>query len=364
MNVKDICASFNIQGEYKCYSELQTGNINSTYKVTYIRDEEEKNYILQRINKNVFPSPENVMDNIVRVTEHVREKISKSNLSTRKFVLRAFLTKKESLPYYIDEKGEYWRCYRFIKNSTTYDASNDLGIIERVGQAFGRFQGCLDGFDASTLHVIIPNFHNTITRFNAFKKAIEEDLYNRVEGVREEINALLSFEQTACQLQTYLDSGKIPLRVTHNDTKSNNVSFDKTTGEALAVLDLDTVMPGAIAHDFGDAIRFIANTLVEDDPRVDLVKLDLDKYTAFTKGFINEVKDKLTDLEKSSMNLGVLTITVELAVRFMTDYLTGDKYFKIKYPTHNIDRVRNQLALAKDFVKKKDVLDEILQKIF
>jgi Ser/Thr protein kinase RdoA (MazF antagonist) len=159
-----------------------------------------------------------------------------------------------------------------------------------------------------------------------------------------------------------LDEGSIPLRVTHNDTKCNNVSFDKDTGEALAVLDLDTVMPGAIAHDFGDAIRFVANTLIEDDPDYESVKLDIDKYRAFAKGFIGEVGESLTELEKSTLNLGVFTMTVELAVRFLTDYVNGDVYFKTKYPGHNLERARNQIALAKDIIKKREVMDDILKK--
>jgi Ser/Thr protein kinase RdoA (MazF antagonist) len=180
----------------------------------------------------------------------------------------------------------------------------------------------------------------------------------------EELSDLYSFEKEATKLQNYLDNGQIPLRVTHNDTKCNNVSFDKSTGEALAVLDLDTVMPGAIAHDLGDAIRFIANTVIEDDPDVDNVALDLDKYSAFAKGFISEVKNTLTDLERDTLNLGVFAMTVELAVRFLTDYLNGDKYFKTKYPGHNLDRARNQIALAKDIMKKSNEMDTIIKNYF
>ena len=361
LTIKEICASFDIGGQYVGCNELSTGNINNTYKVEYIRDGEQKVYIIQRINKTVFPNPEKVMANIVRVTEYVREKISKEGLSSRKFVLRAFLAKDTKKPFIVDDNGDYWRCYRFIKNSVTYDASDDLAVIEGAGSAFGRFQNYLDGFDAKTLYEIIPDFHNTKKRFDALKTAVDKDEYGRVEGVRVEIEKLLAFEQQATKLQDMLDSGQIPLRVTHNDTKCNNVSFDKDTGEPLAVLDLDTVMSGAIAHDYGDAIRFIANTRLEDDPDIDNVSLDLEKYKAFTKGFISQVKGSLTDLEKKTMNLGVLTITVELAVRFLTDYLTGDKYFKTKYPGHNLDRVHNQTALAQDVCKKLDTLNQIIQ---
>lgn len=362
MTVKEICASFDINGKYLKCTDICTGNINCTYKVHYERDGVEKNYILQRINKNVFKNPENVMENIVRVTHHVRMNVIKKGLSTKRFVLRAFLAKEDGRPFVIDDNGDYWRCYRFIKNSVTYDTCDDLMIIERAGEAFGRFQNCLEGFDAESLHITIPDFHNTIKRYEALHKAVEENPCGRVARVQQELQDVFSFEKDACELQRLLDDEKIPVRVTHNDTKCNNVSFDKTTGEALAVLDLDTVMPGAIAHDFGDAIRFIANTKIEDDPDVDNVKLYIAKYEAFTKGFVSQVKDELTETEKYSLNLGVLAMTAELAVRFLTDYILGDKYFKTKYPGHNLDRARNQIALTLDIIKNKNKIDKILQK--
>ncbi|MBQ7236980.1 MAG: aminoglycoside phosphotransferase family protein [Clostridia bacterium] len=362
MTIKDICASFRIDGRYVGCEELSTGNINCTYQVKFIRDGEEKNYIVQKINKTVFKEPEMVMDNIVRVTHHIRSNIIKKGLSTQKFVLRAFLARDTDEPFFIDDTGDYWRCYRFIANSITYDSCEDLGIIERAGSAFGKFQKYLDGFDANSLNITIPDFHNTAKRYSALHAAVQDDKYKRVKSVKEEIDKLYAFELEACKLQKYLDEGSMPLRVTHNDTKCNNVSFDKTTGEALAVLDLDTVMPGAVAHDFGDAIRFIANTTLEDDPNVEDVSLDIDKYQAFTKGFITELKGTLTELEKQTMNLGVFAMTVELAVRFLTDYISGDKYFKTKYPGHNVDRARNQIALAEDIIKKRGQMDAILEK--
>lgn len=361
MTVQEICASFCIGGKYLGCRELTTGNINRTYQVHYVREGIDKYYIVQRINKSVFKNPEQVMDNIVRVTAYVRENIVKKSLSTKRFVLRVF-SGNDGRPFVIDNKGDYWRCYRFIADSVTYDSTDDLTVIENAGKAFGRFQNCLDGFDASSLYITIPDFHNTKKRYVDFHRAIESDSVGRVKSVGKEIEDILSFEEKATVLQGYLDAGNIPLRVTHNDTKCNNVCFDKVTGEALAVLDLDTVMPGAVAHDFGDAVRFIANTTVEDDPDTDKVALDLDKYEAFTKGFIPEVAHTLTDLEKETMNLGVLTMAVELATRFLTDYISGDTYFHVKYPGHNLDRARNQIALAKDILKKKEQIEKIYLK--
>lgn len=362
MTIKELCALFDIGGRYVGCKEISTGNVNSTYGVEFVRDGEQKKYILQKINKNVFKNPPLVMDNIVRVTEHIREKVKEHGDSTKTGVLRVFLSREDKKPYIVDDCGEYWRCYRFIKNSITYDTCDDLDIIRNAGSAFGRFQNYLRDFNAETLFETIPNFHNTIKRYEDFHEIVEKDEYKRAKKVSEEIGFLLQFEQQACLLQKYLDCGEIPYRVTHNDTKCNNVSFDKNTGVPLAVLDLDTVMSGAIAHDFGDAIRFIANAVIEDEPDVSKVCVDLDKYEAFTKGFIDEVKDTLTPLEKQTMNLGVFAMTVELAVRFLGDYLNGDKYFKTRHPGHNLERARNQIALAQDILKKKDQLDQILQK--
>lgn len=361
MTIREICSAFCISGTYVGCRELSTGIINSTFLVEFIRDNQEKKYIVQRINKKIFTKPEEVMENIVNVTQYVRQNIIKKELSTKRFVLRVFLS-EEGKPFVIDEMGEYWRCYRYITNSETYDSTNDLNVIENAGQAFGRFQNCLDGFDASTLHITIPNFHNTIDRYDKLRTAVEKDEYGRVASLWKELDSLFAFEEQATRLQVYLNEGKLPLRVTHNDTKCNNVTFDKTTGEALAVLDLDTVMPGAVAYDFGDAIRFIANKTLEDDPDLRKVGLDLDKYEAFTKGFVSELKDKLTDFEKETMNLGVFAMTVELAVRFLTDYIDGDKYFKVKYPGHNLDRAHNQIAFAKDILEKQQSMDEIIKK--
>lgn len=362
MIISDICKSFDIGGQYLNCTELTTGNINSTYHARYIRDGERKDYIVQNINTKVFKNPEKVMENIVNVTEYVRQNIKKQNLSTKKFVLRVFNTKETGKPYFVDNFGNYWRVYRYIKDSITYDTTNDMSIIEKAGQAFGRFQNCLDGFDANSLFVPLPDFHNTKKRYSALRQAISQDLAGRVNGVSYELTKLFELEEKATRLQTMLDSGLIPLRVTHNDTKCNNVAFDKNTGEALAVLDLDTVMPGAIAYDFGDAIRFIANKTLEDSPELDKVGIDLEKFRAFAKGFLGEVGEKLTQTEKQTLILGVLTMTVELAVRFMTDYLNGDVYFKVKRDGHNLDRTKNQIALALDILEKYALMEEITAK--
>ncbi len=363
MTIKEICELFDISGKYVSCEEISTGNVNSTYGVEFLDGGEKKKYVLQKISKAAFKNPPQVMDNIVRVTEHIRKKISGGAEAEDKGVLHAFLAKADGKPYIIDDYDEYWRCYLFIKNSVTYDACDSLKRAKDIGWAFGRFQKYLQDFNAESLYTTIPDFHNTINRYEILRAAIRLDPKNRVRKVKQQIEDLFALEEKACLLQKYLDEGKIPYRVTHNDTKANNVCFEKDTGKVLAVLDLDTVMPGAIAHDFGDAIRFMANTLLEDDPHYEEVSLDLDKYRAFAQGFIGQVKDVLTPMEKETMALGVLAMTTELAVRFLTDYLLGCPYFKIKYPGHNVDRTNNQLALAKDVLTKLDRMQEILLEI-
>ena len=360
MTINDICHRFYVSGDYLSCKEVSTGNINNTYLVRFIENGIRESYILQRINKNVFTDPERVMDNIVKVTEFIREEIEKKGLPVHKLVLNVFRERDTGAPFIIDNFGDYWRCYQFIENSETYDSSSDLGVIEEVGRAFGVFQNALDGFDANSLFITIPDFHNTPKRYLKFEESVKKDVCGRVAGVRSEINRILAFGKEASKLQGLLDSGKIPVRVTHNDTKCNNVCFDRDTKKSLAVLDLDTVMPGAIAFDFGDAVRSIASSTEEDDPDLKNVRIDLDKYKAFTKGFVTEIKDKLSDTEKETLNDGVITLTVELAMRFLNDYIDGDVYFKTRYPGHNLDRAKNQLALAEDMSVKKTEMDGIL----
>lgn len=349
-----------MRGDYVSCKEISTGNINCTYLVRFIEAGQRKSYIIQKINKLVFTDPERVMNNIVKVTEFIHDEIEKRGLPAHKLVLNVFRERDSGLPFVVDNFGDYWRCYQFIENSETYDSSTDLGIIEEVGRAFGVFQNALDGFDANSLFITIPDFHNTPKRYVKFEESVKKDACGRVKEVRREIDRILEFKDRASKLQNLLETGEIPCRVTHNDTKCNNVCFDKDTKKSLAVLDLDTVMPGAVAFDFGDAVRSIASSREEDDPDLTNVRLDLDKYKAFAKGFVTEIKDKLTDVEKRTLNDGVFTLTVELAMRFLNDYIDGDKYFKTKYPGHNLDRAKNQLALAEDILVKTTETDKIL----
>ena len=241
--------------------------------------------------------------------------------------------------------------YDYIDNSVTFNKTNNLKVIEEAGKAFGKFQLYLKDFPVNKLNIVIPHFHNTINRYEIFKEAIKNNLSNRKHLVEDLINEYLSLEEIATRMYKLQKDGKLPLKVTHNDTKCNNVLFDEDTHNHLAVIDLDTVMPGLVGFDFGDAIRFIANTSDEDEKDLSKVNLDFDKYNAFYNGFVSTLKDTLSPLELETLSLGAITMTIECGVRFLTDYLDGDKYFKVDYQGHNLVRSKCQLKLGKEMIR-------------
>lgn len=333
--LKSICRVFGLEGDFIDYETITIGNINNTYKVTYHNpDGREKFYILQKINKYVFKDPVKIMSNIDLVTTHIRNK------NTGKPSLHFHHTQKQD-NYFENSDNCFWRLCNYI-DSVTYDVCYDPMILRRAGQAFGEFQMQLSDFDASKLYETIPDFHNTKKRLEKLFADADEDSYGRTSSVRPEIGYIRSMCGAVCALSDMLERGEIPLRVTHNDTKINNVLFDKDTNEPLTVVDLDTVMPGLAMHDFGDAVRSSANTAAEDESDLTKVSLDLDLFRSFTQGFISQTAGSLGNKEINNMALGALTITIELASRFLDDYITGDKYFKVEYDEHNIARTRCQ----------------------
>lgn len=342
--LKSICSEFGINYELESYELLSTGHINTTYKVNFLKEGKIKSYVLQKLNTYVFKNPEEVMDNIFSVTNHIKDKLTVSNIDYKNYVLD-FKT-YNGKPYMYDENNNFWRCYDYIDNSTIYNKTNNLKIIEETGKAFGEFQLYLKDYPVEKLNIVIPHFHNTVNRYQLFKEAIRNDFSNRRNSISDLINQYLDLEEIATTMYKLQKQGKLPLKVTHNDTKCNNVLFDKTTNNHLAVIDLDTVMPGLVGFDFGDAIRFIANTSDEDEKNLNKVTFDVDKYNAFYKGFFGTVKHTLSPLEIDTLPLGALTMTIECGLRFLTDYLDGDKYFKVDYPEHNLDRSKCQLKLA------------------
>lgn len=359
--IKRICDKFVLSGEYRAFEQLTSGNINKTFKVYYFRNGELKDYILQNVNTYVFKEPIKLIENISSITEHIRAKIKSTGISAKRYVLHYSQTNSGDY-YFIDEDGSFWRCYRFIDDSVTFNSTENLNIIEETGRAFGEFQLYLADYPVSDLFISIPHFHNTENRYKIFKEAIEADAGKRKVNVQEEIDEYLALEELATQMYKMQKRGELKLRVTHNDTKCNNVLFDKSTLKHLCVIDLDTVMPGLAGFDFGDAIRFTANSANEDEVDLSKVYLDLNKFEAFTKGFMETIKETFTEREIKTLVLGAITMTLECGVRFLTDYLDGDKYFKVNYPDHNLVRCRCQLALAKDMIDKRDLMEQIVDK--
>lgn len=350
---------FNVIDDVVNLKQLSGGHINTTYLVTTAQENQTNKYVLQKINKYVFKNPNEVMQNIVSITNFIKDKISSKGQNYKRKVLN-FLQSTNGQPYIIDENGDYWRMYEFIGQSVCYDNTSDLKIIEETGKAFGEFQLHLDDYPIEALYITIKNFHNIPMRYDYFDQVIKMNRFDRANKVSSEIESFFNLENYVSQLNLMLENGELPYRVTHNDTKCNNVLFDENTNKKLCVIDLDTVMPGLVAFDYGDAIRCIANTAKEDEKDLSKVKLDLNRFKAFTKGFLSLVGDKLTDKEKETLYLGPISIATELALRFLTDYLEGDVYFKTDYLEHNLDRARCQLELAKDMLLKKEKMKEII----
>ncbi|MBQ9118381.1 MAG: aminoglycoside phosphotransferase family protein [Clostridia bacterium] len=361
LQIREVCNRFQLQGEYRNYEVINSGHINTTYKVYFFRDGEIKDYILQRVNTYVFKEPVEMMDNISSVTEYVRAKIKATGISAKRYVLH-YSTTVDGDYYTFLPDGGFWRCCRFIDDSMSFLKPESSKIVEESGKAFGEFEAYLADYPVQKLNIVIPHFHNTVKRYETFKEAIVNNFAGRAKSVDAEIREYLDLEEMATRLYRMQKLGQLPLRVTHNDTKTSNVLFDAATGEHLSVIDLDTVMPGLVAHDFGDAIRVAASTGEEDEKNLEKVALDMEKYEAFTRGFVGTVGSLLTEEEKKTLSLGAVAMTVECGMRFLTDYLDGDKYFKIHYPDQNLVRARCHLVLAKDMIKRLDEMQHIVEK--
>ncbi len=357
---EELCEVFMLNGRIKDFEVISNGNINTTYDVTVSCEGIDKRYVFQRVNIFVFKNPNRIMQNIEKITTHISDKLESEGKS-RDSVMH-FAHTASGKNYFMVEQA-FWRVSEYVPNTETFNACDDLDRLRSAGRAFGEFQTMLSDFDATSLYETIPNFHNTRSRIAVFMRHVNEDPCGRVDEVTEEIERIKRFKPMALRLNELVDSQELPLRVTHNDTKINNVLFDKTTGQAKTVIDLDTVMPGLVAHDFGDAVRFAANTAPEDEPDLSKVSLDIDRFRAFAEGFIPEISSTLTPLEIKTMTLGALTMTVELAVRFLDDYILGDQYFKTLYRGHNLVRARCQLRLAQDMLDRMGEMNRIISEI-
>ena len=349
----EVSRLFRIEYEYLGYETIQMGNVNRTYKVNFkLPDGTPKSFLVQNVNTYAFRNPIGLMDNIDQVTEHIRAK------KPGQLALHFHHTADRKT--YVVDGNNFWRMTNYVP-SITFNAVSDLEILRNAGKAFGEFQMDLHDFDIKKLIETIPGFHNTRQRYEKFIQSVQENKAGRADEVREEIDFLLSVQDMACRLTDLHLAGELPLRVTHNDTKINNVLFHPETSDAMIVIDLDTVMPGLMGHDFGDAIRFAANYVEEDCKEYDKVGVNLEVFRAFAEGFLSMTAKTMTDMEVETLALSCFVLTAELATRFLADYLDGDLYFNTKYPGHNLVRTRCQIALAKDMLKKMDEMEKIVR---
>ena len=337
------------------------GHINNTYLVRIAGDREQ--YILQRINSYVFKKPREVMENMQHVTEYLRDVIRREGGDPDRETLRMMPVRSGEC-WAEDAEGEVWRVLLFVPDTESPQLPDDPGVLEECGRAFGCFTRRLKDFPAASLHETIVDFHNTPVRLRQLEDAAARDPLGRLKDVAEEMVFARARETETRILTDALAAGKLPLRVTHNDTKVNNVLLDKKTGKAICVVDLDTVMPGLLAYDFGDAIRVGACSAEEDERDLSRIRLELPKYRAFAKGFLSELKGTLTEEELLSLEAGARLMTLECGLRFLADHLNGDVYFRIHRPGQNLDRARAQFALLVDMERHREETTGILRELY
>lgn len=364
--LEDALYAFGLGNQCSYVRPFGEGHINETYGVymqiagEHATQEEELCYILQRVNTNVFKKPREVMDNIFGVTEYLRQSIRQAGGDADRETL-SYLKTKEGEPYFEDTEGLPWRCYHYITDSVCYQSVERPEQFYESGYSFGRFLMELDGYPADTLYETIPRFHDTEDRLNNFKQALRRDVKNRAASCKKEIEFVLDRQKDCSVLMDQLRKGNLPLRVTHNDTKLNNILFDEKTGKGICVIDLDTIMPGLALNDFGDSIRFGASTASEDERDLSKVHFDLQLFEAYTKGYLKAAGKVLTQTEKDYLTWGAKLITLECGMRFLTDYLQGDTYFKTQYPEHNLVRARTQFKLVQEMEQQFERMQQIVR---
>lgn len=360
--IEQIASQFQYEGNLIKIQPYGNGHINDTYLLTYeIGKMGCVRVILQRMNVNVFPHPVEVMENVVNVTNYLSERIREQGGDPYRETLNVIPT-KDGKSYYKESEEDYWRSFVFITDASCYDAVEKPEDFYESAVAFGHFQNLLADYPAEELHETIKNFHNTKSRLADFKKAVEEDVAGRASGVQEEIQFVLNREADAGFFTELIEKNEIPIRVTHNDTKLNNIMMDNKTGKGICVIDLDTVMPGLSVFDFGDSIRFGASTGPEDEKDLSKIWCSMELFDIYTKGFIEGCGDKLTGKEIELLPMGAKIMTYECGMRFLADYLQNDIYFKTSRPEHNLDRARTQFKLVADMEAKWEEMHHIVKK--
>ena len=355
-DIKKACSAFLEFDSIEEVENIPNGHINVTDRVKI----NGRNYILQRINTSIFKDPVALMNNISSVTEFLRSKIIAAGGDPDRETLS--LVKAKDGKFYHENENGFYRMYLYITDATCYNKAEKAGMFGESAKAFGRFQKLLAEFDATKLSESIKDFHNTPVRFNNLVNAIKADKCGRVAECKEEIDFYLARKDFCSTITDRLADGRIPTRVTHNDTKLNNVMIDDTTLKGICVIDLDTIMPGSMLYDFGDSIRFGASSAAEDEKDLSKVYCVPELYEEYASGFLGEMKDSITDEEIANLHNGAIMMTLECGMRFLTDYLEGDTYFRTHYAGQNLDRTRTQLTLVKDMEARRGLFEAIIKK--
>ena len=359
--IKNVFERFEIEGTLKTAEPFGDGHINDTYLVRVEEGTEVKKYIFQRINRNAFKDVQGLMKNFAAVTEYFKKSLAAEGRDVAREVLSLVYT-KDGKSYYEDEDGGAWRVTLYVARSRSYTMKTSPEQIYESTLAFGKFQKALKDFPADTLSETIPDFHNTKKRFRALLDAAEKNVLSRLDSGKAEYEFALAREEFCNTLEDLKSAGVLPLRVTHNDTKLNNVLFDTDTDKAICVIDLDTVMPGLSVNDFGDAVRASTSTAAEDEVDLSKVNFDMELYELAVRGFLDGTAGSLTEAEIHQMPTAAIMMTLECGIRFLTDYLAGDVYFKISRPEHNLDRARNQFKLVSEMEKRIEEMHNIVNK--
>lgn len=358
--IPELLNAFKFKGTFKAVTQIHDGHINNTFILEFEEENGHINrYLVQEINTYVFKNPDALMKNVVGVTNYLHNQIIKNGGDPEREGLYVFFT-KDNKPYYVTSDNKYWRCYNYIYDAHSCQSVESAEVFCNAAKAFGKFQCMLADYPSEKLAETIPNFHNTVSRFADFKKAVADNLSGRANQVEKEIEFVLAREKDCSVLVDLLNAGELPLRVTHNDTKLNNVMFDNKTGEGICVVDLDTVMPGLSLYDFGDSIRFGANTAAEDEKDLSLVNLSLENFRAYTLGYLSTAGESLTAKEIEYLPFSAKLMTLECGMRFLGDFINGDVYFKTAYADHNLVRCRTQFKLVEEIEKNMERMNEIV----
>ncbi len=359
--IEDIFRQYDLRATLWGGEPYGSGHINDTLALSVDQAGSPLRYILQRINRRIFKDPPAVMENIARVTSHIAAQVAAHRDATRRVL--TVVPARDGKAFAQDERGDYWRVYLFIEGARTYDVIDSPGRARAAARGFGQFLRHLEGFPADELHETIPDFHHTPARLNALVQAVESDAMNRAASVRTEIEFFMSREADARRLVDLRRSGRLPLRVTHNDCKLNNVMIDDHSGEGVCVIDLDTVMPGLSLYDFGDMVRTATSPAPEDERNLDRVNMQFSMYQALLDGFLEGAGAILTAEEVEQLPFAGKLITMETGIRFLTDYLNGDRYFKVARPDHNLDRCRTQCRLTQSIEAQEGAMREEVSRV-